>query len=51
MTYPSNPMDDFMHRLSVNIFGEDVVDNTNLSQYYPQPQADAIYNFLVLFDF
>jgi hypothetical protein len=32
-----------MHRLSVNIFGEDVVDNTNPSQYYQQPQSDAPY--------
>jgi tricorn protease-like protein len=32
-------MDDFMHWLSVDIFGEDVVDNTNFSQYYPQNNA------------
>jgi hypothetical protein len=38
MTNPPNPVDDFMHRLSVDIFGEDVVDNTNPSQYYKQPQ-------------
>jgi hypothetical protein len=36
MENPPNPVDDFMHRLSVNIFGKDVVDNTNPSQYYPQ---------------
>jgi hypothetical protein len=28
-----------MHRLSVDVFDEDVVDNTNLSQYYPQNNA------------
>jgi hypothetical protein len=43
MTNPLNPVDDFMHRLSVNIFGEDVVDNANPSQYYQQLQADAPY--------
>jgi hypothetical protein len=43
MTNPSNPMDDFMHRLRVDIFGEDVVDNTNPSQYYQQSQTGAPY--------
>jgi hypothetical protein len=37
MTNPPNLVDDFMHRLSVDIFDEDVVDNTNPSQYYQQP--------------
>jgi hypothetical protein len=37
-------VDDFMHQLSMDIFGEDVVDNTNPSQYYQQPQADAPYH-------
>jgi hypothetical protein len=32
-------MDDFMHRLSVDIFDENVVDNTNHTQYYPQVNA------------
>jgi hypothetical protein len=32
-----------MHQLSVDIFGEDVVDNTNRSQYYQQSQANAPY--------
>jgi hypothetical protein len=32
MTTPPNSVDDFMHRLSMNIFGEDIVDNTNPSQ-------------------
>jgi hypothetical protein len=41
MTNSPNSVDDFMHRLSVDIFGEDVVDNTNLSKYYPQ--ANALY--------
>jgi hypothetical protein len=39
MTNLSNPVDDFMHRLSVDILDEDVVDNTNPSQYYPQANA------------
>jgi hypothetical protein len=43
MVNPPNPMDDFMHRLSVDIFGEDVVDNTKPSQYYQQPQSNAPY--------
>jgi hypothetical protein len=43
MTNPPNPVDDFIHRLSVDIFDEDVVDNTNPSQYYQHPQADAPY--------
>jgi hypothetical protein len=43
MSNPPNPVDDFMHQLSVDIFGEDIVDNTNPSQYYQQPQADAPY--------
>jgi hypothetical protein len=43
MTNPANLMDDFIHRLSVDIFREDVVDNINLSQYYQQSQADAPY--------
>jgi hypothetical protein len=30
MANPPNPVDDFMHWLSVNIFGENIVDNTNL---------------------
>jgi hypothetical protein len=36
MTNSSNPV-------SVDIFCEDVVDNTNPSQYYQQPQIDAPY--------
>jgi hypothetical protein len=43
MANSPNSVDDFMHRLSVDVFGENVVDNTNLSQYYPQSQADALY--------
>jgi hypothetical protein len=43
MTNLSNPVDDFMHQLSLNIFDEDVVDNTNPSQYYQQPKVDAPY--------
>jgi hypothetical protein len=39
MANSPNPVDDFMHRLSVDIFGEDIVDNTNPLQYYPQSQA------------
>jgi hypothetical protein len=39
MTNSPNPVDNFMHRLSVDIFGEDIVDNTNPSQYYPQANA------------
>jgi hypothetical protein len=39
MTNPPNPVDDFMHQLSMDIFGEDIVDNTNPSQYYPQDNA------------
>jgi hypothetical protein len=41
MTNHPNSVDDFLHWLSVNIFGEDVVDNTKPSQYYPQ--ANALY--------
>jgi hypothetical protein len=43
MTTP-NLVDDFIHRLSVDIFDEDIVDNTNPSktQYY-YPQANAPY--------
>jgi hypothetical protein len=43
MANSANPVDDFMYRLSVDIFGEDIVDNTNTSQYYPQLQSDAPY--------
>jgi hypothetical protein len=33
-----------MHRLNVDIFGEDIVDNTNPSQtQYYNPQANASY--------
>jgi hypothetical protein len=39
MESPPNPVDDFMHWLSVDIFCEDVVDNTNPSQYYSQANA------------
>jgi hypothetical protein len=35
MTNPPNPVDDFLHQLSVDIFGENIVDNTNPS-YYPR---------------
>jgi hypothetical protein len=43
MTTHSNSVDDFMYHLSVDIFGEDVVDNINPSQYYQQSQAVAPY--------
>jgi hypothetical protein len=36
MITPHNLVDDFMHRLSADIFDEDIVENTNPSQiqYY-----------------
>jgi hypothetical protein len=37
-----NPVDDFMHRLSVDIFDEDIVDNTNPS-YYPRHANLSLY--------
>jgi hypothetical protein len=43
MTNFPNPVDDFMRRLSVDISGEDIVDNIKPSQYYQQPQANAPY--------
>jgi hypothetical protein len=44
MTTPPNFVDDFMYLLSVNIFGEDVVDNINPSQtQYYNPQTNAPY--------
>jgi hypothetical protein len=43
MTNSPNHVDDFMHWLSVDIFGEYAIDNTNLSQYYQQSQVDAPY--------